>query len=73
MTEENLPNFVEELRALSDNTPIIDTPPFAEEIQKHLKELKANKASNDIEPELLKKLNSHPIMIQVVQRMMANI
>ena len=73
LTEGNLPDFVEELRALSDNTPIIDTPPSAEEIQKHLKELKANKASNDIEPELLKKLNSHPIMIQVVQRIMTNL
>ena len=30
LTEENLPNFVEELRALSDNTPFIDTPPSAE-------------------------------------------
>ena len=37
-----------------------------------MRALKANKASNDIEPELLNKLNSHPIMIQVVHRIMIN-
>ena len=38
-----------------------------------MKALKANKASNDIEPELLNKLNNHPIMIQVVHRVMMNL
>ena len=71
--EENLPDFVEELRTLSDNNLIIDTPPSVDEIQKHLKELKPNKASNDIEPELLKKLNESPIMLQVVHRLMTNL
>ena len=72
-TEENLPEFVEQLRLISENKPITDLPPSIEEIQKHLKTLKANKASNDIEPELLNKLNNHPIMIQVVHRIMINL
>ena len=54
--EGNLPDFVEELRTLSDKNGIIDTPPSVDENQKHLKELKVNKASNDVEPELLTKL-----------------
>lgn len=68
-----LPDFVEELRAIhtiSDNYPINDLPPSpVEEIQKHLKNLNANKACNDVEPELLNKLNSHPIMLQVVHKL----
>ena len=72
-TEENLPEFVDELRSISENNPITDLPPSIEEIQKHLKALKANKASNDIEPELLNRLNNHPIMIQVVHRLMMNL
>lgn len=39
-----------------------------------MKTLNANKASNDIEPELLNnKLNNHPITIQVVHRIMINL
>ena len=72
-TEENIPEFVEQLRLISENNPITDLPPSIEEIQKHLRALKANKASNDIEPELLNKLNSHPIMIQVVHRIIINL
>ena len=59
MSEEGLPDFVEELRRISDKCLINDLPPSNEEIQKHLKNLKANKASNDVEPELLNKLNSN--------------
>ena len=52
--------FTNNLRLISENNPITDPPPSIEEFQKHLKTLKANKASNDIEPELLNKLNNHP-------------
>ena len=69
MSEEGLPDFVEELRRISDKCLINDLPPSNEEIQKHLKNLKANKASNDVEPELLNKLNSHPIMLQIIHHM----
>ena len=62
-----------ELRKISDDVSVNDLPPTIEEIQKHLKELKARKASNDIDPELLQKLNSHPIMLQVVHRMTTNL
>ena len=44
-----------------------------DEIHKHLKDLKANKSSNDIEPELLKKSNESPIMLQVVHSIMTNL
>ena len=48
---EHLPLFVEELQNISANVNLNDDPPTIEEIQKHLQELKNNKASNDIEPE----------------------
>ena len=73
LTGGNLPDFIEELRSISDTNQITDTPPTVEEIQKHLKELKAKKASNDIEPELLNRLNDHPVMLQVVHRIMTNL
>ena len=73
LTDNNLPEFVEELRKISDDVSINDLPPTIEEIQKHLKELKARKASNDIDSKLLQKLNSHPIMLQVVHRMTTNL
>ena len=49
-----------------------DDPPTIEEIQKHLQELKNNKASNDIEPELLKRC-SHPIILEIIQRITNNL
>ncbi|XP_066932796.1 uncharacterized protein [Clytia hemisphaerica] len=66
------PKFVKELRKISDSTVINDLPPTADEIEKHIRLLKNNKASNDVEAELLKKC-SHPIMIQVIQRITNNL
>ncbi|XP_066935519.1 uncharacterized protein [Clytia hemisphaerica] len=57
---------------ISLNSELNDAPPTVEEIQKHLQKLKNNKASNDIEPELLKRC-TEPIMLQVIQRMMFNL
>ena len=68
----DLPLFVKELQKISDIIDIIDTPPTADEIEKHIKLLKNNKASNDIQPELLKRC-SHPIMIQVIQKISTNL
>ena len=68
----DLPLFVKELQNISDSVAITDTPPTADEIEKHIKLLKNNKASNDIDPELLKRC-SHPIMIQVIQKITFNL
>ena len=69
---QSLPIFVKELQKISDGTIINDLPPTADEIEKHIRLLKNNKASNDVEAELLKKC-SHPIMIQVIQRITKNL
>ena len=69
---QTLPIFVKELQKISDSTIINDLPPTADEIEKHIHLLKNNKASNDVEAELLKKC-SHPIMIQVIQRITNNL
>ena len=42
-----------------------------DEIQKHLRQLKPGKASNDVDLELLKKCE-HPFMLQVIHRMKNN-
>ncbi|XP_066917813.1 uncharacterized protein [Clytia hemisphaerica] len=68
----NLPIFVNALQNISLNSELNDAPPTVEEIQKHLQKLKNNKASNGIEPELLKRC-TEPIMLQVIQRMMFNL
>ena len=63
--------FVKELRKISDSVHVNDTPRTVDAIEKHIQALKNNEASNDIEAELLKKC-SHPIMIQVIQRITDN-
>ena len=69
---ENIPKFVKDLQNISDSADISDTPPTIDEIQKHIQKLKNNKASNDIEPELLKRC-SHPIMLEVIHRITDNL
>lgn len=68
----NHPAFINALQNISSNIELNDAPPTIEEIQNHLQKLKNNKASNDIEPELLKRCNE-PIMLEVIQRMMLNL
>ena len=68
----DLPIFVKALQKISDTIVIIDTPPTTDEIEKHINLLKNNKASNDIQPELFKRC-SHPIMIQVIQKITTNL
>ena len=46
--------------------------PTIDEIQKHLRQLKSGKASNDLDPEQLKKFE-HPLMLQVIDRMANNL
>ena len=69
---ENLPSFIEELQNISRLIAINDDPPTVEEIQLHLNALKANKASNDIDPEILRRCE-HPVMLQVINRMTTNL
>ncbi|XP_066928505.1 uncharacterized protein [Clytia hemisphaerica] len=64
----NLPRFIPELQRISQSIQINDEPPNLDEIDLQLKKLKSNKASNDVQPDLLNKL-SHPIMLQVIHRM----
>lgn len=68
----NPPNFIAELKRISSSININDLPPTIEEIQQHLRKLKDGVASNDIEPELLKRCN-HPIMLEVIHRMTTNL
>ena len=66
--ENNLPSFLDELQNISRRCAINNEPPDVEEIQKHLKALKVNKASNDIDPEILKRCE-HPAMLKIIHRM----
>ena len=68
----NQPTFIQKLQDISRSIPINNAPPSLEEIQRHIKLLKNNKASNDIAPDLLKRCN-HPIMVQVIHRMTSNL
>ena len=70
--DQNLPNFIEELQNISRRFPINDQLPTIKEIQKRLSELKTNKASNDIVPDLLKRCE-HPVMLEVIHRMTTNL
>ena len=54
----NLPDFVNDLRNISKQFPFNHEIPSIEESQKHLHQLKNGKASNDIDPEILKKCMS---------------
>ena len=69
---DDLPEFVEELQNISRRCAINDDPPTIEEIQTHLNALKTKKASNDIDPEILKRCE-HPIMLEVIHRMTTNL
>jgi hypothetical protein len=69
---ENLPTFVQELQNISKQFSINDEPPTVIEIQDCLRDLKTKKASNDIDPELLKRCE-HPVMLEVLHRMTLNI
>ena len=68
----NLPEFVRKLQNISKNFPINHEVPTIDEIQKYLRQLKSGKASNDVDPELLKKYE-HPFMFQVIDRMTNNL
>ena len=69
---KNLPMFIKDLQQVSRKFSINDHPPTVNEIQDCLKQLKINKASNDIAPELLKRCE-HPIMIEALHRMTRNL
>ena len=64
--------FVRGLQNISNNFPINHEAPTIDEIQKHLHQLKSGKASNDVDPELLKKCEN-PLMLQVIDRMANNL
>ena len=68
----NLLEFFLELQNISNNFPINHEVPTIDEIQKHLRQLKSGKASNDVHPEQLKKFE-HPLMLQVIDRMANNL
>ena len=68
----NLPEFVRGLQNISNNFPINHEVPTIDEIQKHLRQLKSGKASNNVDLELLKKCG-HPLMLQVIDRMANNL
>ena len=68
----NLLEFVRGLQNISNNFPINHEAPTIDEIQKHLHQLKSGKASNDVDPELLKKCEN-PLMLQVIDRMANNL
>ena len=69
---DNLPGFIRELQIISTRSPINLEVPSIELIQTHLRKLKSGKASNDVDPELLKKCEN-PIMLQVIHRMITNL
>ena len=56
---------------ISNNFLINHEVPSIDEIQKHLGQLKSGKASNDADPELLKK-SEHPLMLQVIHAIANN-
>ena len=60
------------MQNISNNFPINHEAPTIDEIQKHLRQLKSGKASNDVDPELLKKCEN-PLMLQVIDRMANNL
>ena len=68
----NLSEFVRELQKISNNFLINHEVPTIDEIQRHLRQLKSGKASNDVDPKLLKK-REHPLMLQVIHRMASNL
>ena len=67
----NLPSFINDLRNISKEFPINHDIPSIDEIQKHLHKLKTGKASNDVDPEILKKCE-HPVVLQVIHKLAEN-
>ena len=55
----NLPEFARELQIISNKFLINHEVPTISEIQKHLCQSKPEKASNDVDVELLKNVNTH--------------
>ena len=72
LERENAPLFLQTLQKISRNIQIDDSPPTIDEIERQVKLLKNNKASNEIAPYLLKICN-HPIMNQIIHRMTLNL
>jgi hypothetical protein len=70
--DEPLPDFVTALQNISNDIAINHQSPTIDEIQLHLRKLKVKKASNDIDPELLKRCKQ-PIMLQVIHQMTTNL
>ena len=68
----NLPEFVRELQNFSENFLVNHEVPIIGEIQKHLRQLKWGKTSNDVDPDLLKKCE-HPLMLQIIHSMANNL
>ena len=69
---KNIPEFILELREISSQFSINHDAPTTEEIQTHLHRLKSGKASNDVDPEILKKCE-HPVMLSVIHRLTSNL
>ena len=63
----NLPEFVRELQNISNNFPINHEVPTIDEIQKYLLQLKSGKASNDVDLELLKNVNTHLCFMLLIE------
>ena len=72
LSSDDLPHFVTQLRQISATTNIKSKPPDIDEITQQITKLKVNKAFNDIDPALIKRLD-HPIMLQVIHRMSTNL
>ena len=60
------------MQNISNHYPINHDAPSIEEIQTHLHRLKSGKASNDVDPELLK-ICDHPVLLEVIHRMTSNL
>ena len=60
------------MQNISGRFPINYEVPSIDEIQTHHHRLKSGKASNDVDPELLKRCE-HPVMLTVIHRMASNL
>ena len=60
------------MQNISGRFPINHEVPSIDEIQTQLHQLKSGKASNDVDPELLKRCE-HPVMLTVIHRMGSNL
>ena len=69
---QNLPGFIIQMQNISNHYRINHDAPSVEEIQTYLHRLKSGKASNDVDPELLK-ICDHPVLLEVIHRMTSNL